>query len=345
MRSRTLAIVSLLACGLVLGGSLWVVRTVARRSEPGPYGGEEQAGPWYFLGDEDYQIVTLVDGRPVLFNELREVDMMTISDHVAELQRVEESQLRPDIVPPVRFYTVSERNQLIPVPRAVFSLAREGGSTVKLSRLTVSGKSILVAADPASGYSSTGVWSLPGGRFLLPGRETFWLVEPGQEVGRRVSATEYDGKTIGELREEFRALRGPDNPAGFHWYWNPILSPDGNNVAFVTDRDCLAGGDSVWVNHLPSGEEYPLIRNAAGADERYRIDGWVDDGHLFITRFLGPETTTYHLLALTGELTPLHLEGEHPGIARVGPRGMIAYRPDVVTHFPKDLYIARVDTA
>lgn len=313
--------------------------------------------PWKLLGHQDYQVVGVADGSPILYNALLESDKKKINDHVTRLSetdptaadqwisKIRATQMRPDIVPPVNFYTISVGNDLKKLDSSTFNISlgdEQELGTVKLARLQVGDDIVLAPVDPDYAPLPLGmVRSSDYKRYLIPTYKGLWLVESDKQTAVKISDDQYGGKTIDELEHEL-FLIGLEEDYSPNLWWNasPLFSPDGSKIVYITNRDCLeAGGFSIWLYHVTTGEEYPLVKNENG--EYYVLEAWIDDNHLLVQKGI-ERTRDYYLLELSsGELTLLDLEGEYPDIIAVHPSGMIAYRPDLSTS--KDLSIIKLD--
>jgi hypothetical protein len=112
---------------------------------------------------------------------------------------------------------------------------------------------------------------------------------------------------------------------GFHWDMQPAFSPDGQRIAFTSDRD---GGDNIWVMNVDGSEPRQISR------EKFRLTNnpaWSPDGRYVAAR---KHFTTQRSLG-AGEIWLYHLDGGSgvPLVERPGPRfqkelGEPAFTPD-----------------
>ena len=218
---------------------------------------------WTYLGPDNYQLVAVVDGIPVVFNALqdrdkekiREAESGIFMENGVEIFNKDErlgvekkwAGERPDIVPPLKFKKITPQNTLVDLPKKVFEVSCEGGEgtkKVKIAKLDINGKTILVPADPE--YSPRGLIPSPDhNKYLLATENGLWLIEAGKENAVKISKDEFNGKTYEELRLELqKRLVGEEGPAIVWWNDNPIFSPDGSRIVYMTNRDCIATGGS-----------------------------------------------------------------------------------------------------
>jgi Tol biopolymer transport system component/DNA-binding winged helix-turn-helix (wHTH) protein len=76
--------------------------------------------------------------------------------------------------------------------------------------------------------------------------------------------------------------------------WGPAASPDGQRVAFTSERD---GRRRIWLTHLANGGETPLTSGPADTDARFSPDG----ASILFTRVDAGVETLYRVAASGGE--------------------------------------------
>jgi hypothetical protein len=94
-----------------------------------------------------------------------------------------------------------------------------------------------------------------------------WLLDGG--APRRLTAERGGGFDLEELR-----TRQHEGEVILYWAAVPVWGPDARRIAFVTNREAVAGGRSgqaVWLLEVGTGEERPL----PGSDGFYRPVGWM----------------------------------------------------------------------
>lgn len=311
---------------------------------------------WTYLGSEDYRVVAMVDGIPVVFNALQDRDKEKIKEAVSgtftengvevfdqspDVEKKWDGE-RPDVVPPLKFKQITLQNTLADLPKAVFEVSYEEEGKVKkvkIVKLDLNGKTVLAPADPE--YSTRGLIPSPDHtKYLLATEKGLWLIETGKENAVKISKDEFNGKTYAELNTELqKRLAGQEGPAILWWNDNPIFSPDGSKIVYMTNRDCVAtGGSSLWLHDLATGEERPLIKNVGG--EHYRCTAWLDNKRIVYQKFTGSTGSLYFITDVEGVSKELKLEGKNPSILAVHD-GTLAWTPDCSA--PKEIYLAKVD--
>lgn len=311
-------------------------------------------GAWTYLAPEDYQLIVMAENTPVVYNALQDKDKKKISEAVSgtfmenEVEVFEKGKApmvlnhdesgRPDIVPPLKFKKITPDNTLADVQKAVFEIPYEdleGAKKAKIANLSFDGKTILAAADPE--YSPCGLIPSPDcTKYVLATEKGLWLLEAGKQDVSKISKDEFNGKTYNELRNELKKkLAGIEGPAIVWWNDNPIFSPDGSKIVYMTNRDCIAsGGSSLWLYDLTTGEEQPLIKNDGG--EFHRCQGWVDNKHIIYEKsFQGVDQ--HFISDVEGNSSELKLYGKKPHILSIS-GDMIAYY-----HSQRNLRVVKVD--
>jgi len=298
-------------------------------------------GTWTYLAPEHYHLIAMAENTPVVYNALQDKDKKKISEAVSGAfmeNRVEVfdkdktpmdinyTELgRPDIVPPLVFKKITPENTLVEIQKAVFEISYEdleGNKKAKIANLSIDGKTILVPADPE--YSSYGLIPSPDcTKYILTTEKGLWLLEAGKQVPSKISKDKFNGKTYNDLRNELRKkLAGIEGPAIVWWNDNPIFSPDGSKIVYMTNRDCVAsGGSSLWLYDLATGEERPLITNAGG--EHHRCQGWMDNNHIVYVKS-AQGIDQYFITDVEGNPKELRLDGKESRILSIY-NDMIAY--------------------
>ncbi|HEX2095077.1 MAG TPA: hypothetical protein VHG28_21940 [Longimicrobiaceae bacterium] len=121
----------------------------------------------------------------------------------------------------------------------------------------------------------------PGGqdRYVIVRGDELWLTSAGGSP-RRLTKDNVGGFDRAALRA--RASQAPDSY--LLWAESPMWSPEGNLVAFVTNREAIAAGNgsgqSVWVVDPATGAERPLL---AGTREAFIPVGWLGEELLVAT--------------------------------------------------------------
>jgi WD40 repeat protein len=87
---------------------------------------------------------------------------------------------------------------------------------------------------------------------------------------------------------------------GMPFYGQPRFSPDGDRVAFISDRD---GGDNLWIVATDGSD---TVQVTTGKNHRYQSPAWTPDGEYLVASRAG-------LRAGVGKLRLFHVEGG-PGI-------------------------------
>lgn len=311
---------------------------------------------WSYLGPENYQLVAIAGNVPVVFNALQDRDKEKVREAVSGTFRENGVEVfeqgrspdrktrweddRPEILPLLTFKKITPQNTLAGLRKEVFEVSckgREETIKVKLAKLRVNGKSILVAANPESSSSGL-VFSPDNTKCLVATEKELWLIEAGKEDAIKISKDLFNGKTYAELRSELqKKLAGKEGPAVLWWNDNPVFSPDGSKIVYMTNRDCVAsGGSSLWLYDLATRKERPLVRNVAG--EHYRCKAWVDNSHVIYQKF-ARGASRYFIADLQGNSIELKLEGQKPEIFAVH-NGLLAYTPDCTA--PKTVCIAKI---
>lgn len=118
---------------------------------------------------------------------------------------------------------------------------------------------------------------VPGrsGDYVFSANGTVWLM-PSGGAPKKLATDSVDGFS----REELAAGPGFEE-GGLIWAANPMVSPDGRFVAYVTNREAFrdrSPGQSVWMVDYESGHEEALL---ATAGESFTPLGWMGEELLF----------------------------------------------------------------
>jgi hypothetical protein len=159
------------------------------------------------------------------------------------------------------------------VPLQLPGVAAERTRPLRVGRVRIGGRDI---------YFTPPGWAPP----LLPSpadpnvyafgeADALWLFRPGQDV-RRLTAErtgEYDRAQLATLQREGQVI--------LYWASDPVWSPDGRTVAYVTNREAVARtapGQAVWLLDLESRRERPLLSDPG---ESFSPIGWLGRELLF----------------------------------------------------------------
>ncbi|MEQ2130681.1 hypothetical protein QTP99_12010 [Caldanaerobacter subterraneus KAk] len=292
---------------------------------------------WTYLGPENYQLATTVDSIPIVFNALKdEASHLTFKKITPQntLIDLQEEVFEVTFKLPgegTKVWVWDDKQQTY-----VLSHIEEETYKVKIAKLFVDGKTVFLSANPEEKPL-----------FLTPEKDKFWyftkkglwLIDFNGNV-KKLSEDKFDGKTYDELQEELIAKTG-DN-ATLWWVDNPVLSPDGTKVVYMTNRDCIdSGGSSLWLYDLTVGEERPLVKNMRG--EHYRAVGWLDNSHILYTVYYTNEKNEYYISDISGRYEKLNLEGKQPYVLGIYPNLQILYTSDYSAS--RDICLAKVDLA
>ncbi|WP_029689117.1 PD40 domain-containing protein [Thermoanaerobacter sp. A7A] len=296
---------------------------------------------WTYLGPEDYRLAAMIDGTPVVFTALQDTDS----------------------APPLTFKKVTPQNTLVDLQKEVFEISfklpgegtkvwvwddkrqtyvlshvEEGTYKKKIAKLLVDGKTLFLPANPEE----------ESPLFLTPDKDKFWyFTNKGfwlidfKGNAKKLSQDKFNGETYDELQEELKAKIGDSN-AMLWWADNPVFSPDGSKVVYMTNRDCIdSGGSSLWLYDLATGEERLLIKNVKS--ENYRAVGWLDNSHVLYTVYYTTERNSYYISDISGKHEKVNLEGKQPYILGICHASLILYTPDYSAS--REICLVKVDLA
>lgn len=320
-------------------------------------------GPWVYLGPEDYRLIASVNGNFVVFNALQDIDKQKITearsgiitDSGVEIIpegkniNITYEEMRGNIIPALKFYEITPKNTLVELNKEeTFEIPspwkNEGQAEEKLKvvRLYLNGKNILSEDEPEF---SRLIHSPDNTKYLLTdGIRDLWLLGSDTNNAVKISTNIYNGKTYDELSAELRKYwrsKGADGPATLWWNDNPIFSPDNSKIIYVTNRDCMTGGSSIWIYDFTTKEEHPLVKNESG--EYYRCDGWVDNTHIIAREYYQNGKVSYFIVDTDGHIEYLNIENKQPVVLSVSGQRVITYtsnysesRDIVVIEFGQD---------
>ncbi len=306
--------------------------------------------PWVYLGPEDYRLVPSGNGNFVVFNALQDIDKQKITEARSGIMtdsgveiipegkniNITYEEMRGKIIPALKFYEITPKNTLEELNKGetfeIPSLWKNRGRAeekLKFVRLHLNGKSVLSEDEPEF---SRLIHSPDNTKYLLTdGIMELWLLELDTNNAVKISTDTYNGKTYDELSAELRKYfrsKGIEGPATLWWNDNPILSPDSSKIVYTTNRDCMTGGNSLWIYDFTTKEERPLVKNESGFGEYYRSDGWVDNTHIVARKYYQNDRVSYFTVDTDGRIEHLNIEGKHPHILSVSAQGLIAYTSD-----------------
>lgn len=140
---------------------------------------------------------------------------------------------------------------------------------------------------------------VPGrsGDYVFSANGTVWVSQPGG-APRKLAADSVTGFS----REELAAGPGLEE-GGLIWAANPMVSPDGRFVTYVTNREAFreqSAGQSVWMVDYESGHEQELL---ASSEESFTPLGWMGEELLFTgdqggVSALHPESLQVHSMGM-----------------------------------------------
>ncbi|MBE0447090.1 MAG: PD40 domain-containing protein [Actinobacteria bacterium] len=293
---------------------------------------------WTLLGSEDYKLIARVGDLPVVFNALQDKDKRRIVEARAKNPGIEKrwKNSRPDVVPPLKIKTILPQNSLADVKTSSFDVAfedEEGQRVGKVNKFIAGGKALLAIEPEFSCFELTP--SSDYSKYIIPTGKGLWLVDPEKERTTKITADSYGGKTIDELRG-YGIATGKEESWSLFWNDNPLFSPDGSKIVYVTNRDCLEKGTSIWLLDLSTGDEHPLKNNENG--EHYRVRGWIDNDHILYSKFTG--NLDYAFIAdISGNYSEMDMPSLS-GVLAQHPNGMIAHTPDYEAG--KDIFVAKI---
>jgi len=297
---------------------------------------------------ENYQLLPSCNGSFVVFNALQDIDVFKIiearsgkivdqgieivPDNNNDIMTFEE--MRGKIIPALKFYVITPENKLIELSKEdTFEVQlpwkneEQIEERLKIIKLHFDNSDILSEVEPE--FSSFFIPSLDNSSYLLNGTRGLWLLEESTGSILKISSDTYNGKTFDELNVELQNYyrsKGIEGPVILLWNDNPIFSPDSSKIAYITNRDCITGGNSIWIYDCSTRKEYSLIKNEEG--EYYSCDGWLDATHLITRKYFQNDKVSYLIVDINGFSQSLNLEGKDPYILSVSNQGLITYTPD-----------------
>ena len=302
-------------------------------------------GPWVYLGPEDYRLLPVKNGNFIVFNALQDIDARkvtearsgTMTDSGVEIipkgknVNITFKEMRGKIIPALKFYIITPKNTLLElskkdtfeIPSPLKNKGQAEGKLKIVRLIGLNGKSALSEEEPEF---SRLVCSPDATKYLIWNERGLWLLEVDKNDLTKISTNTYNGKTYDELKGEllkyFRS-KGMEGPATLWWNDNPIFSPDSSKIVYITNRDCMTGGSSIWLYDFTTKEERPLIKNESG--EYYRCDGWIDATHIIVHRYYRNDKVPYFIVDTNGWIKHLNLKGKQPAVLSVSDQGLIAY--------------------
>lgn len=219
----------------------------------------------------------------------------------------------------------------------MLSHVEEETYTKKIAKLFLAGKTVLVPANPEE---ASLLLTPDNDKFWHFTNRGFWLVDFNGNASR-LSQDKFNGKTYDELQDELRTKLG-DSGALLWWVDNPVFSPDGSKIVYMTNRDCVdSDGSSLWLYDLATGEERPLVKNVNA--EHYRAVAWLDDSHVLYAAYYTKEGDGYYISDVAGNRVRLNLVGRQPYVLGVYPGPQILYTPDFSAS--REICLVKVDLA
>jgi dipeptidyl aminopeptidase/acylaminoacyl peptidase len=292
---------------------------------------------WTRLGPEDYQLIARVDKTPIVFNALQDKDRSKIAEIRTENPGIDERWrgTRPDVAPPLEVKMVLPHNGLTDVATGSFDVAfedEEGRQARKVTKFTVGEKALLMTEPEFSCFEL--IPSNDYSKYIIPTGKGLWLVDPEKETTRKITDDSYNGKSFDELRG-YGVATNKEEAWSLFWNADLQLSPDGSKIVYVTNRDCLDKGTSLWLLDVSTGDEHALIKNEDG--EHYKTIGWIDNEHILYGKAVNGSFS-----GLIADISGNHTEVDIPpfGVLAQHPSGMIAYTPNYEA--AKDITIVKI---
>lgn len=303
--------------------------------------------PWVYLGPENYRLVPSGEGNFVVFDALQDIDARKIIEARSGIMidsgveivpgdnndNITLEEMRGKIIPALKFYAITPENTLQEISEKdtfeiPFPWKNEGQveEKLKIIRLHFDDKDILSEDEPE--FSSF-IPSPDNTSYLIERTRDLWLFEKNTVNMLKISSDTYNGKTYEELSVEllnYIRSKGIEGPVTLLWNDNPIFSPDSSKITYITNRDCITGGNSIWAYDFLTKKEHPLIKNEEG--EYYSCDGWLDSTHLVTRKYFQNDKVSFLIVDSNGFILPLNLEGKDPYILSVSDQGLITYTPD-----------------
>jgi len=301
--------------------------------------------PWVYLGPEDYRLLPSRNGNFVIFNVLQDIDAQKIMEARSGIMtgsgveiisegkniNITFEEMRGNIIPALRFYVITPENTLLELSKKdIFEIPSpwkydgQIEEKLKIAKLRLNDKGVLSENEPE--FSSL-IPSPDNTKYLLTdGIRDLWLLESDTDNTVKISTDTYNGKTYDELSSELRKYwrsKEADGPATLWWNDNPIFSPDSSKIVYITNKDCMTGGSSIWIYDFTTKEEYPLVKNESG--EYYCCDGWVDNTHIVVHKYYQNDKVSNFIVDTNGHIEYLSIDGKYPFVLSVSDQGLIAY--------------------
>lgn len=292
-------------------------------------------GQWKYLGKKDYQLLYRIDNVPLVFENLQDADKRKIGEAIEKNPDVVKTWtgLRPNIVPEFNVKKILKDNNVGSTQMEIIDIdfGETFGKKGKIAKIYFNNKTIL-AADP----DHTPFRLIPSSdfsRYLIvhDDRELWFIDDPVKCIPKKISKDTYEGKSISEL---LKSISGRDDRL-LYWISNPMFSPDGNKVAFISNRDCLdRQGSSIWINDLTTNNEYALVRSING--EYYNLIGWFDSENVLCVKY-DKEGSTYYVIDMKGNIYGPFLNDKD--VVAIYRDGKIAY----TDNSSKKIYVSQYD--
>ncbi len=305
-------------------------------------------GPWIYMGREDYRLVPSGNGNFVVFNTLQDIDARKIMEARSGIMTESGVEIMPEgknvnitfeemrgkIIPALRFNAITPENTLVELSKKeTFEIPSpwknrgQAEEKLKIIRLHLNEKNVLSEDEPEF---SRLICSPDGTKYLIWDERGLWVLWVDKNDSVKISSDTYNGKTydelIAELRDFWRSKRA-DGPVDLEWNAHPIFSPDSSKIVYITNRDCMTGGASLWIYDFATRGESSLIRGKDNTS--YECEGWLDDTHFVVHEYDIENNKYSYLIADTnGRMVSLNLKGKDPYVLCVSNKGLIAYEPD-----------------
>jgi hypothetical protein len=138
---------------------------------------------------------------------------------------------------------------------------------LRIGRVRLAGRDVYFTAP---GWSPSLIPSPTDPNLYLFGEgNALWTFTPGRDV-RRLTA-----ERVAEFDRAALAARQREGEVILYWATDPVWSPDGRTIAYVTNREAVAQGGSgqaVWLLEPGTGRERPLL---SVPDESFSAFGWL----------------------------------------------------------------------
>lgn len=246
--------------------------------------------PWKLVSKDAYKLVKTSGGDPVLYRILQDREKTMIVSMTSEKGEMGGSlkenwkEIREEFVLSIfkNIKILGMDDSLKSAQIEEFDVPytdSEGDKVETFFMVTAgSGKSVIIPME-AEGLGCGFVSSNDKTKYLISSLKGLWLLEGDSKNAVMISKETFNGKSYEELQAEMSLkYAGSDGTEVIFWNDNPIFSPDGSKIAYITNRDCIStGGQSVWLYDLETGEEKVLT---SGSGEYYRCIGWLSPNHI-----------------------------------------------------------------